>query len=178
MQLIIVVEADKISKTDYIYINKYLNRFFVIGNDDKISPVYMGGKDNYKARRVEIEIERLSRNYRAQHEKNGLSIVLLCVDTDDLACGVDAKENESKMSEIVNYCKLNDYEIVWFCRDTEEVFLNRRVTKKEKKLLAERFKNTDLDKLNIENLRMADYGICKAGTSNLDLVLNKYLLRK
>lgn len=46
IQLIIAVEANKESRSDYRYIDSFIKRYFKIGTN-KISYVYMGSKRNY-----------------------------------------------------------------------------------------------------------------------------------
>lgn len=55
MLAIFIVEADNKSKSDFIYISKYLRHFFTIGKQDVIRSVCLGGKGNYKRIRKKMK---------------------------------------------------------------------------------------------------------------------------
>ncbi len=56
LQLIFVVESDSRSKTDWIYIKESLEKYYVYRNSYiKLSPVYMGGKGNYRKKESEVK---------------------------------------------------------------------------------------------------------------------------
>lgn len=71
------------------------------------------------------------------------------------------------------FCKDKGYEYVWFCRDIESVFLEKKVSDKLKKREAETFKvrnriqNIDAAKLSVSVYRI--------NRSNLLTVLDKYI---
>lgn len=47
-QIIICVEANKKSKSDYYYIKKIIDTYYNIDDKIKLTPIYLGGKGNYK----------------------------------------------------------------------------------------------------------------------------------
>ncbi len=55
LQLIFIVETDKSCKSDWIYIKDTIEHFYRYENTQvKFTPVYMGGKGNYKKKEKEI----------------------------------------------------------------------------------------------------------------------------
>lgn len=175
MHLIIVVEADNESKSDYHYINKYLYAHYAIDSGVKLSPIYMGGKGNFKSVKIENDIRKKKKAYESMHGKNAPQIVLLCVDTDDLAGGLNTSENKDQIERIEGYCSEKGYELVWFCRDIEEVFIGKRVSRKDKTNYAKKFSLNEAKKISLSLLRCSDYNACREKTSNLDTVIKHYL---
>ena len=174
MHLIVVVEADKNSKSDYIYIWKYINACYLLDSSIKISPVYMGGKGNYKSNNVNKKIEDLTRKYKGQHGADAKQIVMLCTDTDDLTDGPNAHENITFMKDVEALCNKKGYNLIWFCRDIEEVFIGRRITKKEKAKTALNFSSINVLHTT-SRLRKDSYIAGIKGTSNLDSALRNTL---
>lgn len=124
IQLIIAVEANKESKSDYRYIDSFIKRYFKIGTN-KISYVYMGSKRNYSDKGIKNQINSLIKSYK----KTGESHVIYCFDTDDFSVSPDHQANDEKIKkELVCNC-----DIVWFNRDIEEVFIGSRLENSEKK---------------------------------------------
>ena len=67
IQLIIAVEANKESKSDYRYIDPFIKRYFKIGTN-KISYVYMGSKMNYSDKGINNQITFLKKRYKKTGE--------------------------------------------------------------------------------------------------------------
>ena len=58
LQLVICVEANKSSQSDFIYIKDTIEEFYQIGGSSvKLSHVYMNGKGNYRSKGVQRNIE-------------------------------------------------------------------------------------------------------------------------
>ena len=162
------VEADKQAQTDAIYIKDTIVRFYEIDRSVKLSFIYMNGKSNYNSKGVQGKINQLSKDY-----KNGPSVAVYCIDLDKYESNsAQLKENE----EIKEYIAKNKYEMVWFCHDIEEVYLGESVIKKMKASTAIAFKKKEqILKVDAQKLMSC---LCNKGTSNLLLVLDKYLKRK
>ena len=178
-QIVLVVEANEKSKTDFIYINSILNYVYNIRlrNDIKISPVYMGGKGNYKSRKVEKEINRLINQYSST-SKNNRSMVLYCIDCDNFDSDPDAI---AFLNGVREYCKTKQYRFIWFCRDIEHVFLGKQIRDDQKTKEAENFAEQRLiERFDVNKLLATDKenGNYKIGYSNLCSVLDEYLKRK
>ena len=94
IQLIIAVEANKESRSDYRYIDPFIKRYFKIGTN-KISYVYMGSKRNYSDKGIKNQITSLINSYR----KTGESHVIYCFDTDDFSVSPDHQANDEKIKK-------------------------------------------------------------------------------
>lgn len=130
-QYIFCVESDFKSKTDWMYIKKvldYLNKNKV--NFDKYKPLFMNGKGNYNSKSFVKVLNKTIKDYA------GESIVIYCVDLDNYHTSIEDKKFYEKI-EI--YCNSNNYKLVYFSRDIEEVFLGKRVESNNKRKEAMRF---------------------------------------
>ena len=83
----------------------------------------------------------------------------------------------SRLKErIVSFCKSNQYELIWFCHDIEEVLIGHSVPDSEKLVFAKRFANMELyKKIDERKLTKAAY---HKGYSNIKTVLDKFLSRR
>ena len=164
-QLILVVESDEKSRSDFIYINSVLNELYDIRlrNDIKITPVFMGGKGNYK--RVSGKIKKFQQAYK----RNGKSYVIYCFDTDKY----DTNPEEQRiLKDEEKYCNDNGFEFVWFCHDIEEVFIGKSVLNSEKTAKAIQYSvRHGIEKVKMGNMKSK---VMSKGKSNLLLVLEKY----
>lgn len=164
-QLIFCVESDNKAKTDWVYIRETINRFYAVGNDIKLSPVYMGGKTNYKKNKVVSEIRKLSRSYP------GESVVIYCIDTDALESN---RDRQKEFDAISKYCKDSGYELIWFHRDIEEVYTGSQAEDSSKKTLATSFKTKSMIS-NVETSRLSSKNVNASKSSNILSVLSKHL---
>ena len=170
LQLIICVETNKKNNSDYIYVRSVIDHFYDLGPGKvRLSPVYMEGKGNYSSKTVKNKISDLEKKFSAT-SKNNHSAVIMCFDCDDYS--TDAKDATFlKNAEI--YCRQNDYDFVWFCRDIEEVFLGKRISDAKKKAEAERFFINDMIKVvSPDDLRAEQY---KNRMSNICAILDKWI---
>ncbi len=161
-QIVLVVEADEVSKTDFIYINSVLNELYSIRErtDIKISPVYMRGKGNYKKAATQIK------KHQNAYKKIGNTHVIYCFDTDKFESN---PEDGRVLREEEKYCLNNGYDFVWFCHDIEEVFLGKSVSKSEKKDKSRQYiVRHGIEKVKINNLKSE---VKVKGKSNLLVVL-------
>ncbi len=166
-QLIFVVEAAESSKSDNIYIRSVLDEYFDFRSrsDIKVNTVYMDGRGNYKKRNIINKINKFAKEYN----KLGATSVIYCFDTDKFDCD---PEDKNKFEEEANYCRMNDYDFVWFCHDVEEVFVGKSVDKNEKTNIAKQYSSNDgIKKVKKSNLRSTKM---TKGKTNLLFVLEKY----
>ncbi len=169
MQLILVTETSKEANSDYMYIYSFVNHFFELGSDIKITPVYMTGKGNFDSQTVLKKIKTEVRTYQKLFPE-GLSKVIYCFDTDEIEKKPDDAIFDKKITE---FCKKRDFDLVFFCKEVEQVFLGRRAEQKEKKKLAESFyRKRQIKLIKIDKFKSA---IKKPGRSNLYSILSKYL---
>ena len=169
MQLIFCMETNKKTKSDYIYIRKTIERFYTYDRaQTKITPVYMNGRGNYSSRKIEIEINRLTKAYKVGTQKE--SVVLYCFDCDEY----DRNEDDRLfLLAARKYCEDKGYKFVWFCREIESVYLGRQVKDGDKGKEAERFaKGEHIRDIAIADLRYIEY---HDGGSNIANVLDEYL---
>lgn len=171
VQLIFAVESNKKSKSDWIYIKDTIEHFYPYDRAQvKLSPVYMGGKGNYKGK--EKEIARLISQYGSASRGN-LSRVIYCFDCDDHNANA---EDRSFLTEARRFCEEKGYDFVWFCKDIECVYLERPVEKSQKTKAAGEFKAK-------KRISGVDSGRLSAGqyqenASNILCVIDQYLERK
>lgn len=177
MLAIFIVDADNKSKSDFIYISKYLRHFFTIGKQDVIRSVCLGGKGNYKKNSKKNEIKTIVEKFKSFKRDDDRVVVFCCVDIDDVSRTGNAHENRVYAKTIQNYCCDKNWEFVWFHETIEEVFWGRRVSDKEKCRVAHSLTEKSLESLNVYHFKHASYLECVSGTSNLDIVLGRFFER-
>lgn len=131
-QLIICVESDSKAKTDWFYIKDTIDKWFAYGPEIKLTPVYMAGKNNFNRTKVVNEVKKNIKQF------SGDSIVIYCIDTDSIDSNADRRR---EFNDIEAYCIRNNYELIWFNRDIEEVYIGERVSNSDKKKVAKQFRS-------------------------------------
>lgn len=169
LQLILCVEANSQSKSDYIYIKETIDYFYEYGLDVKISPVYMNGKGNYNSRKIMKKINELISQYKG----NGLSQVIYFIDVDHY---LNDPQDQSFLKEIESFCSQNKYNLVWFVKDIEDVYLGQTIKDNHKIKYASLFKAKKQIK-DINTSMISSY-TKRANSSNILKVLDQYLNRK
>lgn len=91
--------------------------------------VYLGSKTNYNSRSVKKKIQDYTKHASE-------SMVIYFLDTDKISIDPDAIKFNNEISA---YCKNNNFYIVWFCKDIEDVFLHKDVANDQKKTEAMNF---------------------------------------
>lgn len=86
------------------------------------------------------------------------------------------QEDLAFFNTVKRYCADHGYEFVWFCKDIESVYLGRKVSKSQKKAESDAFRG----KHQIENVsaNVLLETRLKSNTSNLMVIMDKYLVRK
>lgn len=166
--MIICLETNKRADTDGIYITEVIRHWYNINNQIKLSRVYMNTKTRYNSKDVRREIDKKSKEFTI-----GETRVIYCIDTDQYEKNADhAKE----LDNISQYCKENDYDLIWFCHDVEEVFLGTSISDSQKVQEAAAFRR----KNKIEEIPAANLScnVKRARVSNILNILDKYLSRK
>ena len=119
LQLILVVETSKEEKSDTIYINDVLKKFFDL-SDINVQWEYLGGKTNYNNKKIENKIKNLTKMFKSN--VSGKTTTIYFIDT-------DSTETEYKRGSffynLQEYVKERGYELVWFCKNIENVFLHK-----------------------------------------------------
>lgn len=169
MQMILCVETTKKANTDSVYILDTIKFFYNIGNEIKINSVYMGTKSKYKSKDILKEISQKIKDF----SRLGETKVIYCIDTDEYEKNT---EHEKDFNNISKFCKNNNYDLIWFCHDVEEVFIGNKVSDSEKVQKASIFRRKkNIEKMDVEKLSSNNIRI---HTSNILNVLDQYLPRK
>ena len=164
--LLICVETTNKAKTDMAYIDKVLKTLYVIDNETKIDYEYMESKYKYNSKKVQNRINNKLKTFKNYK-------VILCVDTDN----IDVDQSDAKkVKEIESFCKQNNYDFVWFCRNIEEVFWGVIVEDREKIIKAKMFGSKN--KIEDSFIKALQSNEIKRNKSNFLIVFDKYLLRK
>ena len=157
-QILLCVETNSKARTDYQYINETIHRFYV--NDPKISykPIFLESKSMYASPKKQREIGKYIKAYPED------TTVIYFIDLDDYDTNYETKK---LFEDIKKYCETHAYELVFFCRDVEEVYLGKRVKRfKSKKMI---------EAVLPQNLSQNEY---KINGSNILNVLDKFWTRK
>ncbi|MCR5528924.1 MAG: hypothetical protein K6F49_06880 [Saccharofermentans sp.] len=168
MRLIVfVLEADKHSQTDWIYIQETVKRFYEADKETSIKTIFMGGRSNYNSKPVLRSIRELKRG----NSKN--ITIIYCVDTDRYE---SAHDQAKELNDISQYCSERQYELIWFCHDIEEVFIGEAISSSDKTKTANSFrKSGKIGSITETKLKRRDYA---PKTSNILGVLDRIFTRK
>ena len=167
MQLIICFESRSNVETDYIYIHEFIKHFYnQYFRKFKIDKVPLETKGNYN--RVENKVKKLLNEYHHSN-KNEKQFVVFCLDTDY------GKEGSAVLNKkIIEYCKSQQFYLVWFHRDVEEVFLRKRVDSDEKRNVSTSFlKHRLIQKVDSNPFKLVDIHSTHFQTSNLKEILDE-----
>ncbi|MCI9386160.1 MAG: hypothetical protein HFH77_07380 [Lachnospiraceae bacterium] len=79
-------------------------------------------------------------------------------------------------NKISQFCKENGYDLVWFCHDVEEVFLDNKIPDSQKVQEAGAFRRKKgIQEIPLDKLASS---VMRIHTSNIMQILDKYLERK
>lgn len=168
VQLIFCVETTEKAAIDNKYINEVLNHYYNVG-ENKISYVYMSGKFNYNNPKILKKVNKLKRDY--QLTGSGKSYIIYVFDKD-----LNTANYRDSLFEqdVKNYCKEQNYELIWFVRTVEDVMWGSKVNDKEKTQKALQFiKKHQIEKINKSNLEALS-NVNAPHKSNILSVLNKF----
>lgn len=168
IQMILCVETKKSADTDSIYILDTINRWYKVDNKIKISKINMNSKSRYNSKDVVREIAKKKKEFIL-----GDTHVIYFIDTDQYDRN---PEHARELNEITRYCEDNEYNLVWFCHDVEEVYWGHKVSDSQKVQEATKFRGKKkIGEIQIEKLTCNTPRAC---VSNIISVLDKYLDRK
>lgn len=159
--IILCVESNKRSRTDYIYIDAAIKKFLKSNNKIIYRPVFLDNKYNYNDKSKIKEINQLKKSFC------GKTKVVYCIDVDEY----DTKpEDKEFLDRIKKHCDDNNYDFVFFSKDVEDVFWGNQVHDSEKvKKAAEFTKKKIINTISEDKLR---YEIYVRHCSNLLNILN------
>ncbi len=169
MLLVILSETRASAKIDAGYINAFLHLKYEVIERRKVTVkhVYMNTKTAYA--KNEKKIDELKAQYMCTHGNRAAVRVVMCVDSDYGEPGAGIND------DIVSYCRTHGYDLVWFHREVEEVFLGKRVAKAEKKkemelfLRSQKYHTMEIDGAKF---RSCDIHHSRFGTSNIASVFD------
>lgn len=178
LQLIFLVETSEDDKADNIYIRSVIDKYFLFLNDKydgevNILTYCLKGKQHYNDKKTIDYINNKTRMF-ASYNEGAVTAAIYFMDTDSVE--TEYKKG-SFFSNVQEFCKEHGFELVWFCKNVENVFLNKEVDQVDNKTeSAKEFAiNNKIRSIKQANLskNMIEYGC-----SNIILVLGKYLKNK
>ena len=171
MLLLFVVETKESNDSDKMYINKYLTTRYpqvTPGANISVQWVYMNGKTNYKNGSVCKKITDKIAGYKRYPQHDDRIHVAYCIDIDSGA------ESKKLNKEIEEYCKDNEYHLIWFNKTVEQVFLGKLIHQsKNKKNEAISFLKREMSKEGFcdERYCLRELYESRLRTSNIGYVL-------
>lgn len=160
--LLFVVEAKSDNKSDWIYIESVIHCHYE-PRKHRHRAIYAGGKS---------KLTSIGRINAAKKGASGKIHVIVCADKD--------RNDDHLNDEIIKFCKDNGFDLVWMNLNIEDVFLGEpNVRTQDKQAKAVKFaakRDKKLEELGTDRL-MVDDPLKKSGSSNLMLVLDRYIKR-
>lgn len=168
IQMILCVETNKRADTDYIYISETIKHLYKSDKRITINKVYMGSKTKYKSKEVLSSIKQLTKAFTI-----GETRVIYCIDTDAYETDM---EHKKVFDDISRFCEENEYELIWFCHDIEDVYIGKKISDSQKVQEAGAFRKKN--RIEEMDLTQLSGDIKRAHTSNILCILDKYFSRK
>ena len=166
-QILMCVETNKQSDTDSVYISCTISHYYEESRKISRKIVHLGSKTKYRDRKIEKEINMYKQGFP------GETYVIYCIDTDEYAV---KPEDKNLLEEIQEYCSQQDYDLILFNKDIEDVFWGEQCPNTEKVKKAKQFRmNNVIESVN-ESLLSSTKII--RHQSNILNVLDKHLARK
>ena len=178
LQLVIVLETSTEEGTDALYFHSVLDYFFerrdLYGNEVNIVYVYLHGKQNYNSDDVLSQINNYTSMFNDWESERGETHTIYCLDTDSIE---KVFKTGSFFKNVQDFCESNKFDLVWFCKNVENVFLGVEPQTLPNKLIAALtfFRSGKISKIKEFNLCKKEIEI---GCSNIISVLSQYLKRK
>ena len=178
LQLIFLVETSENDKADNIYIRSVIDKYFLFLNDcydGEINTITycLKGKQHYKDKKT-LDFIRNKTKMFSSYNEGAVTVAIFFIDTDS----TDAEYKKgSFFSNVKDFCEEHNFELVWFCKNVENVFLSKEADQienktNEAKLFAIKEGINNIRKNNLSKDKI------ELGCSNIILVLSKYLKQK
>ena len=166
-QILLCVETNKNSRTDYVYIESTIKKYYIDDRKIVYRPIFLDTKTKYKAKDKVREIRKKIKEFP------GETVVIYFIDVDDYDVSF---ETQKLYNDIESYCKENAYEFVFFYRDVEDVYIGNQVSSSDKIRSAQMFKvKRGIDSVDESRLSSKTH---RKHSSNILIVLDKYWNRK
>lgn len=126
LQIIFVVETSSEDKSDTLYLREVLNYYFTFTSEMYDGPVAtkticLNGKQNYKDKKILNHISNQISLFASQNP-DSITKVIYFMDTDS----VDKEYKPGSFFYNVRlFCEESGFELVWFCKNAENVFLGK-----------------------------------------------------
>ena len=166
-QILMCVETNKQSDTDTVYISCTISRYYEESRKISRKPIYLGSKTKYCDRKIQKKIATFIKGFP------GETSVIYFIDTDEYEI---KPEDKQLLDEIKDYCSKQEYELVLFNRDIEDVFWGKQCADTEKIKKATQFRMKNM--INSINEASLSSEVIARHQSNILSVLDKYLPRK
>ena len=169
--MILVDETSDDDKSDTVYINEVIKKYFD-SNGVNLKFVHLKGKQNYNDKKVVGQIRNLTNMFKKF--AGGDTATIYFIDTDSSS---KTFKPGSFFYNLTEFVKDKGFELVWFCKNAENVFLNVDPETIENKTAAaiEFAANNMIDKVDKEKLGKQTI---EPNCSNILFVLSKYLKKK
>ena len=178
LQIIQVLETSDKDKSDDLYLNAIFRRFFIKfdleGNEVTIQSIFLEGKQNYNSDQVLEQISSYTSMFNCWDDDPGKTVVIYFIDSDGTRLDYDAN---SYFGNLVRFCNEKGFELVWFSKNFENVFLGLEPDQVSNKteaakqfLINNKIFEIDANRLIKEKLEV--------GCSNIINILSKYLRTK
>lgn len=169
--MILVDETSEDDKSDTIYINEVIKKYFDC-NSVNLKFVHLNGKQNYNKKKILSQINNFTKMFRKF--TGGETVTVYFIDTDTTNKTFKPGSFFHNLNEFV---KENGFELVWFCKNSENVFLNVEPDSLDNKTEAAKdfSARNKIDKIDRDNLSKQ---IIELNCSNVLIVLSKYLKNK
>ena len=173
-QLIFVTETNDETESDDQYIfclmKMYYGCYLKASNEElvlNINFIHMAGKTNYNQNRV-LKLIRNKKNECTYGE----SIVIYCADTDSVS-----NDNNKLNSEITDFCSQNDFKLIFFSNEIEDIFDVPKLNGKKLDRVKYFGKNYPSKKsIDINNLKIEANDVAKRkGRSNFMKVMDSLI---
>lgn len=165
-QVLLCLECNNKSRTDYVYVESTIKRFYN-KNSVNYKPIFLGSKTKYNSKDKLKEIRDRMKLF------NGETRVIYFIDVDDYDVSYETKK---LYDDIKCFCQNNGYDLVFFCKDVEDVYLGKTVEDKEKVKLAAKF-NASKEIVSVDESKLM-INSHRKHCSNILNVLDKYWERK
>ena len=166
-QILMCVETNKQSDTDSVYIFCTISHYYEESRKISRKIVHLGSKTKYRDGKIQKEINRFKKGFP------GETYVIYFIDTDEYAA---KPEDKKLLEEIQEYCSQQEYDLILFDKDIEDVFWGEQCPNTEKVKKARQFKMKKLiesvDESSLSSTILARH------QSNILNILNKHFTRK
>ena len=178
LQIIFVIETSNDDKSDSLYLRAILDYYFLYENDIydgevATQTICLNGKQHYNDKKIVNRIVNQTKMFASQNPSSTTKVIYI-LDIDSTA---KAFKQGSFFYNVIEFCNSNGFELVWYCKNAENVFLGQEADKIENKTEAaiSFVRNDNIRKIKKINLSKIDI---EYKCSNILNIIGKYLKQK